>query len=141
MPLRQNRPPPAIPPALEVGSLRIVPQDSLAWRGRTAVPLTPTQLRLLVALVRHPDRLLTRAWLRRQVWRQTAISPRSIDAQISKLRRLLPELDSALRSLYGRGYLLLAGPHPRDRQAGPRPPHRGKRARPSHGKRPPRRPD
>ena len=67
---------------------------------------TPTQLRLLQAFMSYPDCLLTRSWLKQTVWSHLKISTRSIDAHISKLKKVFPLLDTHLFSVYGKGYRL-----------------------------------
>jgi two-component system response regulator BaeR len=73
-------------------------------RGKE-IKLTPLQVRLLLTFIRHPEKLLEREWLRRSVWSGAMISPRSIDAHISKLKRTIPLLEERVTSVYGRGYV------------------------------------
>lgn len=72
------------------------------------VKVTPTQFRLLTAFFTHTDELLTRDWLYKYVFAGSSISPRSIDAQIAKLKRAVPLLQKDLINIYGQGYLLRA---------------------------------
>ena len=109
MPAREKQPDDRNRRPREFGWLRVYPDDFLVRRRDELVVLTPRMFQLLLALVDHPNRLLTRGWLRRHVWKQSDISLRSIDAQISKLRKLLPELNPAIVTVYGRGYVLTTG--------------------------------
>ncbi|MCC7403027.1 MAG: response regulator transcription factor [Bdellovibrionales bacterium] len=93
-------------PAIVFLNIQIFPQDYLVKRHEDIVNTTPTQFRLLLAFVSHPEQLLSRDWLREQVWEGAAISHRSIDAQISKLKKQIPELDRFLVNVYGKGYIL-----------------------------------
>ena len=70
------------------------------------INMTPTQFRLLQTFMSYPGHLLTRSWLKDMVWNHLPISMRSIDAHISKLKKLFPVLDSYLVSVYGKGYRL-----------------------------------
>lgn len=86
--------------------LEISPHDYILRRGSDRVNVTPTQFRLLVAFTSHPDQLLSREWLKEKVWDRADISTRSIDAQISKLKKIVPELEPVLVNIYGQGYIL-----------------------------------
>lgn len=86
--------------------LDILPQDHLVKRGSETLSPSPTQMALLTAFVQHQEQLLTRDWLKENVWKHEPISLRSIDAQVSKLKKLLPELEPYLINVYGRGYVL-----------------------------------
>lgn len=86
--------------------LEIFPQDHLVKRGSETLSPSPTQMALLTAFIQHQEQLLTRDWLKENVWQHEPISLRSIDAQVSKLKKLLPELEPYLINVYGRGYVL-----------------------------------
>jgi DNA-binding response OmpR family regulator len=85
--------------------LTVFPNEYVVRRGEEIVSITPTQFRLLVAFLTQRNQLLTRFWLRERIWNGTKISPRSIDAQISKLKKKLPELENRLINIYGEGYV------------------------------------
>lgn len=68
--------------------------------------LSPTHHKLLVTFITRVDQLLTRDMLLTLVWPGQNISKRSIDAQISKLKKAFPSLQRSLINLYGRGYIL-----------------------------------
>lgn len=93
-------------PAISFLDIRIYPQDYLVKRLQDVVNTTPTQFRLLLAFVTHREQLLSREWLQENVWENAKISHRSIDAQISKLKKQIPELDRHLVNVYGKGYIL-----------------------------------
>lgn len=86
--------------------LTIYPNEFLIKRGEEIIVTSPTQFRLFMAFVNHSDQLLSRQWLKTMVWENSKISMRSIDAQISKLKKILPELDAYLINIYGKGYIL-----------------------------------
>jgi len=89
-----------------LGEIRVYPKTFLVKRLDQPITVSPIQFRLLVTFLSHPDQLLTRDWLKTHVWSDAPISSRTIDAQISKLRRVIPELDSCLINIYGKGYVL-----------------------------------
>ncbi|MCB0392546.1 MAG: helix-turn-helix domain-containing protein, partial [Bdellovibrionales bacterium] len=45
-------------------------------------------------------------WIKENIWDNADISPRSIDAQISKLKKILPEIGQDIINIYGQGYIL-----------------------------------
>jgi two-component system KDP operon response regulator KdpE len=59
-------------------------------RAGRHIPVTPKELRLLYALMRHEGRVVTRPELMEEVWGpDAAIGPRVIDTHIARLRRKL----------------------------------------------------
>lgn len=91
---------------LQYGPISIFPNDFIVKvMGETISP-TPTQFRLLLTFISHKDQLLTRSWLKSSVWGDSEISPRTIDAQISKLKKIIPYLEEHIVNVYGKGYIL-----------------------------------
>jgi DNA-binding response OmpR family regulator len=88
---------PAVGLALAHGVLKV--------RGEVR-KVTPTQYRLIEALVSHANSPLTREWIRDNVFRKSNLSLRSIDAQVAKLKKAIPELRTLIVNLYGNGYIL-----------------------------------
>lgn len=68
--------------------------------------ITPTQYRLVEALVAHANTPLSREWIRDNVFKNSTLSLRSIDAQVAKVKRAVPELRGYIVNMYGNGYLL-----------------------------------
>ncbi len=87
------------------GEIMVLPQDNLIRRGEKVIPMTPIQFRLLIMFLQNKDQLLSRQWIKDRIWESAEISLRSIDAQISKLRKIIPELDPHLVNIYGKGYV------------------------------------
>ncbi|HEU4587853.1 MAG TPA: winged helix-turn-helix domain-containing protein [Gemmatimonadales bacterium] len=59
-------------------------------RAGHAVRLTPTEFRLLVALMRQQGSVISRQELRRQLWGDDSdVSPRVVDVHVARLRRKL----------------------------------------------------
>jgi DNA-binding response OmpR family regulator len=76
---------------IETGSRR-------AWKGDDELALSQRQFDLLVFLMSHPGRVLTREEIMRQVWHTTWIaSTKTVDMHVSWLRRALGESASAPR--------------------------------------------
>jgi DNA-binding response OmpR family regulator len=73
--------------------------------------LEPIQTRIIKLFFEHADQLLTRKHLKDVVWKDQEISPRSIDAQISKLKKKFPELNDMIQSVYGQGYIIRTHPN------------------------------
>lgn len=88
-----------------MGPLTIFPEDFIVKYNNEIISVTPIQFRLLVAFYEHNDRLLTREWLKEEIWDNAPISPRSIDAQVSKLKKSFPFLSDQLVGIYGKGYV------------------------------------
>lgn len=91
---------------IEWHDIKIFPNDYLVKRENEIVNTSPVQFKLLLSLVNNHDQLLSREWLQEFVWNGNNISPRSIDAQISKLKKLLPSMNDYLVNVYGKGYIL-----------------------------------
>lgn len=86
-------------------SLRVsLDGNSVEYNG-VVLNLSPIQHQLTVTFLAHADRLMSRKDLVGLVWKDQKISSRSIDAQISKLKKDVPYFQKTLISLYGRGYL------------------------------------
>ena len=70
------------------------------------ISLEPIHTRLIKLFFEHPDQLVSRKHMKDVVWKDQEISPRSIDAQISKFKKKFPELGAMIDSVYGQGYVL-----------------------------------
>jgi len=65
----RNRTPEAVAsPVLEAGDLRVDLEQHVVMRDGVQVHLTPNEYRLLVALLRHPGKVLTHGQLLKEVW-------------------------------------------------------------------------
>jgi DNA-binding response OmpR family regulator len=97
---------------LVVGPLRILPDEHLARAGERILMLTTHELRLLTALARHADHIVSREDLFAMVWgRPMRARDRSVDVYVRKLR---VKLEAALpqwrfiHTHFGFGYRLTA---------------------------------
>ena len=82
------------------------------WRSGRPVRVTPTEFRLLVALVRRRGAVVSREDLRREVWLDgTEVQSRVIDSHIARLRRKLehdPKQPRHILTALAAGYRFLA---------------------------------
>ncbi|MEY5099642.1 MAG: two-component system response regulator OmpR [Pseudomonadota bacterium] len=114
----RRRPPPEVPgaPSQEAETVRFGPyaldlaQRTLKKNGED-VPLTTGEFAMLKALVRHPRQPLSRDRLA-QLARGREFEPfdRSLDVQVSRLRKLIEEDPSApryLQTVWGVGYVFV----------------------------------
>lgn len=85
-------------------------------RAGRRIRLTDTELDLLVALVRHPGRVLSKQELLERVWRFDGFHPNLVEVHVSALRRKLEAYGNRLiHTRHGAGYVL-----GRSRPSGPR---------------------
>ncbi len=112
-----SRPP--TPQSLAFAGLEVDLVDRAVRREGRTVRLTPTEWRILIALVTHPRKLLTHAWLAQEVWGDTYGSE-STGSQRAHLRSLrakigddarAPRLIETVRSM---GYRWIAEPTTRE---------------------------
>ncbi|HVL89189.1 MAG TPA: response regulator transcription factor [Actinomycetota bacterium] len=78
------------PPVLHFGELEIDLARQLVRLGGAAVPLTPTEYRLLTAMASHPGKLLTHQWLLGKVW-GPGYTSESLRVYVKQLRHKLGE--------------------------------------------------
>ena len=93
--------------AIDVAGLRLNPVTHSVERGDAAVPLTPTEFRLLARLLARPGEAVRRRDLARAGWVHGArVRDNTLDAYIARLRRKLRALDDApaIATVHGVGY-------------------------------------
>lgn len=94
---------------LEFHDLRLDQTAHRVQRGGRAVPLGPTEYRLLEFLMSHPRRVFSREEVLDAVWgRDIHVEPRTVDVHIRRLRQAVNgegELD-VVRTVRGAGYAL-----------------------------------
>ena len=95
-------------PILQVGEVIFNTERRLVGYCRTRKPLTPKQSLLLEVLMRHPEQVLTRAFLMKQVWHTSYLGDtRTLDVHIRWLRKAIekdPGSPVYLRTVRGIGY-------------------------------------
>ena len=97
---------------LVVGPLQILPSEHLARADGRALMLSIRELRLLTALARRADHIVTREELFELVWgHEMRVRDRSVDVYVRKLRvkleAALPDW-SFIHTHFGLGYRLAA---------------------------------
>src|SRR5438128_10181528 len=93
------------------GGFRLDPDNACLWRGAQAMTLTPKAFDVLLYLVTHADRLVTKDTLLDAVWPETAISDVVVRIAIGELRRALGDTAQASRfiaTVHRRGYRFVA---------------------------------
>ncbi len=91
--------------------------DPVAWRlfrHDREIHLEPVVLKLLVYLITHRDRLVTRQELMDTVWGDTVISDSALSKAIARLRKALDEDPAApryLETVHAKGYRFVAEVH------------------------------
>ncbi len=95
----------------EVGEFTI---DTARYRivaGETAVPVEPKVFDLLVHLIRHRDRVLTREELFKDVWDGREVSDATLSNHVKSARKVLGDngdLQQTILTVRGRGYQFVA---------------------------------
>ena len=93
-------------PAAVVGAVRLEPDSRRVTVEGVAVGLTATEFDLLAALLRTPDRVLTREHLLSTVWGYSAAAgTRTVDVHIAQLRSKLGAAGEVIRTVRGVGYV------------------------------------
>src|SRR5215217_8016665 len=85
---RKTRVPPASP-VHEFGSFRLDSAERLLLRAGQPVPVTPKALDLLVYLVDHAGRLVTKQALMSALWPDTFVEEANLTFTVSALRKTL----------------------------------------------------
>ena len=81
------------------------------WRDGRLVPITSKTLDLLVVLLEHRDRIVTKDELLNRVWPDTTVQENNLARQISSLRRALgqrPDQHDYVVTIPGQGYRFVA---------------------------------
>jgi len=97
------------PSDLVAGTLQVEPATRRVTRAGTEIALTAKEFALLEYLMRHPDRVLTRAELVEHVWDFAfAGDPRNVDVYVRYLRRKIDEPfgTDTIETVRGAGYRL-----------------------------------
>jgi Transcriptional regulatory protein, C terminal len=100
------------PEASEPDDIAIDLPTQTVWRSGRPIRVSPTEFRLLVALVRRRGAVVSREALRRDVWPGgTEVQSRVIDTHIARLRRKLednPKRPRHILTALAAGYRFLA---------------------------------
>jgi two-component system OmpR family response regulator len=104
-----RRPPDTHDPVLAAGDVRLDPAAHRVWRGEAELPLPNKEFRILEYLMRHQDRVLTRAMIAEHIWDYDFPGASNvIDVHVRQLRRKLndPYPDGMIETVRGVGYRL-----------------------------------
>ncbi len=95
---------------LKVGNFTLNPENRYLRIGKNEYHLTPMKARLLEVFLRHPDEVLSREFLMKNVWRTDYLGDtRTIEVHIRWLRELIeddPAHPRFLQTIRGIGYRL-----------------------------------
>ena len=92
---------------VELGNLRIDGPAHRVFAGDDAVPIGPTEYRLLYFFMTHPERVYSRTQLLDHVWGGSVyVEERTVDVHIRRLRKTLEpwKLDDMVQTVRGTGY-------------------------------------
>jgi two-component system phosphate regulon response regulator PhoB len=105
----RRRAPEQLAEAVAVGELSLdAAACRVCHRGRE-LTLGPTEFRLLHYLMKHPDRVYSRAALLDKVWGDHVfIEERTVDVHIKRLRAALGEAGEMIETVRGAGYRLVS---------------------------------
>ena len=93
------------PAVLRIGAIEIDPGSQQVTKAGVAVPLSPTEFRLLEFMMRHPGRVFSRAQLLDSVWgNESYIDERTVDVHVGRLRKALGHGRDPIRTVRGSGY-------------------------------------
>jgi DNA-binding winged helix-turn-helix (wHTH) protein/TolB-like protein/tetratricopeptide (TPR) repeat protein len=95
----------------QVGNITIEPARYRVRSGDRALPVEPKVFDLLVHLIRHRDRVLTREELFRDVWNGREVSDATLSNHVMAVRKLLGDngdQQQAILTVRGRGYQFVA---------------------------------
>jgi DNA-binding response OmpR family regulator len=103
------RPPLETRATLAWGALELDPAMHLAWWGGTPLAITPTEFKVLVALVLAKGAVVSKSDLQSQLWgTKTALDDKRLEAHVRRLRNKLGELNRTpfVLTVRGQGYRL-----------------------------------
>jgi len=94
---------------MTVGPITVSSGRRQAWLRGQALSLPDKELALLEALVRSPNRVVTRASVMRDVWSsEGAVSNKALDAAVRRLRQKLGDVGDCIVTVRGVGFRLEA---------------------------------
>jgi two-component system phosphate regulon response regulator PhoB len=97
--------------SVSVGRLTLDPAAYRVTWGEQPLRLGPTEFKLLNYLMRHPERVHSRAQLLDKVWGDHVfIEERTVDVHVKRLREALGPGGALVETVRGAGYRLTATP-------------------------------
>jgi len=103
----RRRAPEAAAERVEVGELALdTATHRVTWQN-SALKVGPTEFKLLAHLMRHPERVHSRAQLLDKVWGDHVyIEERTVDVHVKRLREALGAAAAMVETVRGAGYRL-----------------------------------
>ena len=89
------------------GPFRCDPLNARVWRGEQALSLTPKAFAVLLHLLRHPGRLVSKEELLAAVWQETYVGEAVLKVSVGEIRKILADDAKAPRfieTVHRRGY-------------------------------------
>ena len=101
----RRRAPESVPDTVQAGALLLdAAAHRVTWQGRE-LKIGPTEFRLLHYLMKHPERVHSRATLLDRVWGDHVfIEERTVDVHIKRLREALGPAGAMIETVRGAGY-------------------------------------
>lgn len=106
-----RRPTELLDPVLTAGELRLDPATRQVWRGEREIALGAKEFRILEYLLRHPNRVVTRAMIAEHVWDYDFPNVTNvIDVHIRTIRNKIDDAypGDLIQTVRGAGYRLTA---------------------------------
>ena len=95
---------------IQCGNLTISPKSRSLEIGGRPIEISALEFRLLRFFVENPGQLITRDKILAGVWKGQPVSPRTVDAHLVSVRKLISDCDHEIVSLYGEGYSFRSKP-------------------------------
>lgn len=110
--LRRSLPPdPKLKNAIEFGDIRIYADAPVVWRGNEHIPMSLKEHELLLYFGNHPNEVLVRERLLKEVWLDEPLSDtRTVDVHVRLVRKKIeadPSNPRWIRTVYGKGYVFV----------------------------------
>jgi DNA-binding response OmpR family regulator len=89
--------------------LRVLPQASTLFVGTSSITLSPSELQVILSLIRHAGQVVRRGALESAAWGAfSEITPKALDVAVLRLRGKLSALQSGVSivNIKGVGYAL-----------------------------------
>lgn len=111
--LRRSLPPSPKPKnAIELGDIRISTNAPVVRRSNEYIPMSLKEYELLLYFGNHPNEVLGRERLLKEIWRDQPLSEaRTVDAHVRLVRKKIeadPSNPRWIRTVYGKGYVFVS---------------------------------
>ena len=104
---RAGNTPPAAPPVIQIGTLRIEPATKSVTLDGHPLPLTKKEFEILSLMAQNPGRIFSREDILNRVWQNDGyVLERTVDVHITRLRKKLGEQGKIIVNRSGYGYCI-----------------------------------